>query len=392
MYDFLVVGAGISGATFARLAAEDGKSVLVVDKSKSYGGLCETYNDAETDIIVHKHGPHIFHTSDLRAWNFVNRFCNMIPFTNSPLAKTSEGLFNLPINMNTLNKLFGVTDPKEAELLMEGIVSNYEEEPKNFEQACKSKVGKKIFELFFKSYTEKQWHTSCENVPADVFSSRQPVRFTYNNNYFNDMYQGIPEDGYSDMIRMMLNHENITVSLDTEFSIKQNIFNAIARKIVYTGALDELFGYCEGYIRFNSLSFDTKVLDTSNFQGNAVINYCTSDVPYTRVTEHKFFNIYNDGFKSDKTVISFETPEVYRSGENIPMYPVAAGKETHDKYLKYLGDNIIPLGRLAEFKYLNMDQAIINAMEVYHKCTEASSDDSHIRDNFDDWFEQIFKD
>ena len=157
-------------------------------------------------------------------------------------------------------------------------------------------------------------------------------------------------------------------------------------------SFDSLFDYSEGYIRFNSLDFAHKVLDTNNFQGNAVINYCTSDVGYTRVTEHKFFNIHNKGFKSNKTIVTYEYPEVYRSGQNIPMYPVAAGKETHDKYLKYLGDKIIPLGRLAEFKYLNMDQAIINAMEVYHKCTRVSSDDNYVCDNFDDWFEAVFKD
>ena len=373
MYDYLIVGAGISGATFARVAAEDGKKVLVIDKSDVVGGLSKTITDKDTGIIVHKFGPHIFHTSSSKVWKFVNRFCNMMPFVNTPMAKVGDSIYNLPINMNTISRVFNITDPQEAIKFMENEVENYEDAPSNFEEACKSKVGTKLFEMFFKGYTEKQWHADCTNVPADVFSSRQPIRFTYNNNYFNDIYQGIPYEGYTEMITNMLCHENIDVALDTEYDINSNLFANIANKVVYTGTIDRLFNYCEGCIRYNSLNFENVILDINNFQGNAVVNYCDADIPYTRITEHKFFNTYNEAFNSDHTIITYETPQVYVVDKNVPMYPVAAGKNTYSKYLKYIPDNMILLGRLATFEYLNMDTAIERAMAAYD--TDSAKED-----------------
>lgn len=354
MYDYLVVGAGLFGAVFAYEANKRGKKCLVIDKRDHIGG--NVYTEEIEGIHVHKYGAHIFHTNSKAIWDYVNQFAEFNRFTNSPIANYKGELYNLPFNMNTFNKLWGVVTPDEAKLKIEeqrqaaGIT-----EPRNLEEQAISLVGTDIYEKLIKGYTEKQWGRSAKDLPSFIIK-RLPVRFTYDNNYFNDRYQGIPIGGYGTIIEKML--EGIEVKLNVDFFDRKEEWLHSAQKIVYTGMIDQYYNYAYGVLEYRSLQFETKVLhDTANYQGNAVVNYTDPETPYTRIIEHKHF----DFGTQDKTVITEEYPTEWKPGDE-PYYPINDDKnnEIYKKY-KALADSeqrIIFGGRLATYKYYDMHQVI----------------------------------
>lgn len=357
MYDYLIVGAGLYGSVFAYEAAKRGKKCLVIEKRSHIGGniYCEDING----INVHKYGAHIFHTSDEDVWNYVNQFIEFNRYTNSPIANYKEEIYNLPFNMNTFNKLWGVITPKEAKEKIEeqkreaGIT-----EPKNLEEQAISLVGTDIYEKLIKGYTEKQWGRLATELPAFIIK-RLPVRFTYDNNYFNDKYQGIPIGGYNVIVEKML--ENCDIRLNTDFFQNKEELEKIAKKIVYTGMIDEFYNYQYGILEYRSLKFETDVLDVENYQGNAVVNYTDRETPYTRVIEHKHFEFGTQ----EKTVITKEYPADWKQGDE-PYYPINNEKndELYKKY-KELADkeeNIIFGGRLGNYKYYDMHNVIAVAL------------------------------
>jgi UDP-galactopyranose mutase len=358
MYDYLVVGAGLFGAVFAHEASKRGKKCLVIDKRNHTGGniYCETIEG----IGVHKYGAHIFHTSDREVWDFVNQFVEFNRFTNSPMANFNGELYNLPFNMNTFNKLWGVTTPQEAydkieeQKTKEGIL-----EPKNLEEQGISLVGKDIYQKLIKGYTEKQWGRSATELPPFIIK-RLPVRFTYDNNYFNDLYQGIPCEGYNVLIDRLL--ENCEVRLNIDFFNNKQELEKISHKIVYTGMIDEFYNYAFGTLQYRSLMFETEVLDVPNYQGNAVVNYTDRETKYTRVIEHKHFEFGTQ----EKTVISKEYPIEWETGIE-PYYPIP-DERNNLLFLNYkeLADKeqrVIFGGRLADYKYYDMHQVIKVALE-----------------------------
>lgn len=358
-YDYLIVGAGLFGATFAQKAREAGKTVLVIDKRAHVGG--NIYTEDIAGIQVHKYGAHIFHTNDHRVWEYVNRFATFNRYTNSPMANYHGELYSLPFNMLTFNKMWGVVTPDEAKAKIEeqrresGIC-----EPQNLEEQAISLVGKDIYEKLVKGYTEKQWGRPCHALPAFIIK-RLPVRFTYDNNYFNALYQGIPTDGYTAMVEKML--EGIEVRLEVDYLENRDTYSKIAAKTVYTGAIDAYFDYCFGALNYRSIRFETEVLDTDNYQGNAVINYTDAETPYTRIIEHKHFV-----FGTQKgTVISREysqewTPEIE------PYYPVnnEANNALYEKYraLAEKEEKVIFGGRLGQYRYYDMDAVILSALDA----------------------------
>lgn len=353
MYDYLVVGAGLFGSIFAYEAAKRGKKVLVIDKRDHIGG--NIYCENIEDINVHKYGAHIFHTSDKEIWEYVNQFVEFNRYTNSPIANYYGEIYNLPFNMNTFNKLWGVITPQEAQEKIEqqrkdaGIV-----EPKNLEEQAISLVGTDIYEKLIKGYTEKQWGRSAAELPAFIIK-RLPVRFTYDNNYFNDTYQGIPIGGYNKIIEKML--ENCDIQLNTDFFEQREELEKISDKIVFTGMIDEFYNYKYGVLEYRSLRFENEVLDTENYQGNAVVNYTDRETPYTRIIEHKHFEYGTQ----DKTVITKEYPADWKKGDE-PYYPIVDEKNT-ELYSKYkeLADQeekILFGGRLADYKYYDMHHVI----------------------------------
>ena len=358
-YDYLIVGAGLFGATFAQKAREAGKTVLVIDKRAHVGG--NIYTEDIAGIQVHKYGAHIFHTNDHRVWEYVNRFAAFNRYTNSPMANYHGELYSLPFNMLTFNKMWGVVTPDEAKAKIEeqrresGIC-----EPQNLEEQAISLVGKDIYEKLVKGYTEKQWGRPCHALPAFIIK-RLPVRFTYDNNYFNALYQGIPTDGYTAMVEKML--EGIEVRLGVDYLENRDTYSKIAAKTVYTGAIDAYFDYCFGALNYRSIRFETEVLDTDNYQGNAVINYTDAETPYTRIIEHKHFV-----FGTQKgTVISREysqewTPEIE------PYYPVnnEANNALYEKYkaLAEKEEKVIFGGRLGQYRYYDMDAVILSALDT----------------------------
>lgn len=357
MYDYLIVGAGLYGSVFAYEATKRGKKCLVIEKRSHIGGniYCEDING----INVHKYGAHIFHTSDEDVWNYVNQFVEFNRYTNSPIANYKEEIYNLPFNMNTFNKLWGVITPKEAKEKIEeqkreaGIT-----EPKNLEEQAISLVGTDIYEKLIKGYTEKQWGRLATELPAFIIK-RLPVRFTYDNNYFNDKYQGIPIGGYNVIVEKML--ENCDIRLNTDFFQNKEELEKIAKKIVYTGMIDEFYNYQYGILEYRSLKFETDVLDVENYQGNAVVNYTDRETPYTRVIEHKHFEFGTQ----EKTVITKEYPADWKQGDE-PYYPINNEKndELYKKY-KELADkeeNIIFGGRLGDYKYYDMHNVIAVAL------------------------------
>lgn len=361
MYDYLIVGAGLYGSVFARCAADNGSKVLVIDKRSHTGGNC--YTESIEGINVHKYGAHIFHTNDDEVWEFLNRYVRFNRYTNSPIANYKGELYSLPFNMYTFNRMWGVVTPDQARAKIEeqrkeaGIT-----EPHNLEEQAISLVGRDIYEKLIKGYTMKQWGRPCNELPSSIIK-RLPVRFTYDNNYFNALYQGIPMGGYSKLFEALL--EGIDVKLDTDYKafIKDN--EGIAKHIVYTGALDEFFDYKLGHLNYRTVRFETEVLDTPNYQGNAVINYTDDETPYTRIIEHKFFEFGTQ----EKTVISREYSYEWKPGDE-PFYPVNDDRN-NGLYLKYkelAGETgIIFGGRMADYKYYDMDVTVRNAIDKFRE-------------------------
>ena len=352
-YDYLIVGAGLYGSIFAYEMNKKGKKCLVIDKRNHIGG--NIYTEEIEGINVHKYGAHIFHTSNKEVWEYINQFCEFNNYINSPIASYKGEIYNLPFNMNTFNKLWGVRTPKEAQEKIEeqkkehGIV-----EPKNLEEQAISLIGKDIYEKLIKGYTEKQWGRDAKKLPSFIIK-RLPVRFTYDNNYFNDRYQGIPIGGYTKIIEKML--EGIEVRLNSNFFDKREEYENIADKIVFTGMIDEYYNYCFGKLEYRSLRFETEILNEENYQGNAVVNYTEGEIPYTRIIEHKHFE-YG---QQEKTVITREYPSEWKEGDE-PYYPVN-NERNNELYLKYkeLADKekkVIFGGRLGEYKYYDMDKVI----------------------------------
>lgn len=372
-YDYLIVGAGLYGATFARQMKESGKKVLVIDKRPNIGG--NVYTENVEGINVHKYGAHIFHTNNKKVWDFVNRFATFNRFTNSPVANFHGELYSLPFNMYTFNKMWGVVTPREAAAKIEeqrkaaGI-----KEPENLEEQAISLVGTDIYEKLIKGYTEKQWGRPCTELPSFIIK-RLPVRFTFDNNYFNALYQGIPVGGYTKMVRNML--EGIEVKVNADYLKNKPEYDSMADHVVYTGPVDAYFGYKLGYLQYRSVKFETEVLDIPNFQGNAAVNYTDSETPWTRIIEHKWFEFGKDenGKDIQKTVISREYSSEWKPGDE-PYYPVN-DKKNSDLYQEYrkLADQenkVIFGGRLGEYKYYDMDKVIEEALKISSECIAAS--------------------
>lgn len=365
-YDYLIVGAGIYGASFAYMAKKAGNKVLVVDRRDTTGG--NLYCEEIEGINVHKYGAHIFHTSNKKVWDFVNSFVEFNRYTNSPIANYKGELYNLPFNMNTFHALWKVNTPDEAmakieEQKAEAVRALNGREPQNLEEQALTLVGKDIFEKLIKGYTEKQWGRKCSELPAFIIK-RLPVRLTFDNNYFRDKYQGIPEGGYNKLIDAML--DGIEVRLSTDFNKERESLEALADKIVYTGPIDEFYNYKFGKLEYRTVKFDTKVLDKESFQGNAVVNYTDAETPYTRIIEHKYFEFGTQ----PKTVISYEYPSEWSEGSE-PYYPVN-NERNENLYKQYaeLAKNeskYIFGGRLAEYKYYDMHQVIENVLNYWDK-------------------------
>lgn len=358
-YDYLIVGAGLFGATFAYEAKKRGKKCLVIDRRNHIGG--NVYCESIEGINVHKYGAHIFHTSYKQIWKYVNQFTEFNRYTNSPIANYKGDIYNLPFNMNTFNKLWGVVTPKEAiNRIEEQKKSSGIEEPKNLEEQAISLVGTDIYEKLIKGYTEKQWGRKATDLPAFIIK-RLPVRFTYDNNYFNDKYQGIPEGGYNVIVEKMLDGIDILLSKDY-FSDKENL-DISANKVVFTGMIDEYFNHKYGRLEYRSLVFDNEIIDIANYQGNAVVNYTDAETPYTRIIEHKHFEFGTQ----PKTVITKEYPAEWKPGDE-PYYPVNDDKNSklYQKYKKLANqiENAIFGGRLAEYKYYDMHHIIYHALET----------------------------
>ena len=357
MYDYLVVGAGLYGAVFAHLAKKREKTCLVIDKRHHVGG--NVYTEKLAGIQVHKYGAHIFHTNDKEVWLFINRFAEFNRYTNSPIANYRGEIYNLPFNMNTFYKLWGVVSPAEAQAIIEFQRMEIPE-PKNLEEQALSLVGRDIYEKLIKGYTEKQWGRPCDSLPAFIIK-RLPLRFTYDNNYVNAKYQGVPVGGYTGIIEKMLC--GCDVWLCTDYFTKRDYLDSLAKRVVYTGMLDEYFGFCFGRLLYRSLRFEHEVLANPNFQGNAVVNYTDYETPFTRIIEHKHFEF---GTQPD-TVITREYPKEYGPGDE-PYYPIndSVNNELYSKYreLADIEKNVVFGGRLADYKYYDMWQVVRNAMDA----------------------------
>ena len=365
-YDFLIVGSGLYGATFAYLAKKSGKKCLVIDKRPHSGGniFCEDVDG----IHVHKYGAHIFHTSNKKVWDFVNSFVSFNRYTNSPVANYHGKLFNLPFNMNTFYQMWGVTSPSQAkEKIEEQKKKAGIKEAKNLEEQAISLVGEDIYRSLVKEYTEKQWGRDCKELPAFIIK-RLPVRFTFDNNYFNDSYQGIPIGGYNKLTEGLL--EGIEVKTETDFFENREYFESIADKIVFTGKIDEYYNFCYGKLEYRTVRFETEELDVQNYQGNAVVNYTSHEVPWTRIIEHKHFEPENPAYSIEKTVISREYSTEWKEGME-SFYPINDEKNAA-LYAKYRDlaakeEKVIFGGRLAEYKYYDMDDVIEKVMKDAEK-------------------------
>ena len=363
-YDYLVVGSGLYGAVFAREAADRGKKVLVIDKRPNVAG--NIYTEKVEGIHVHKYGAHIFHTNDTKVWKYITRFAEFNRFTNSPVANYRGELYSLPFNMYTFNKMWGVVTPEEAaakieEQKKEACIT----EPKNLEEQAISLVGRDIFEKLIKGYTEKQWGRDCKDLPAFIIK-RLPVRLTFDNKYFNALYQGIPIGGYTQLVEHLL--EGIEVRLNTDYLEQKEALDRLAETVVYTGPIDAYFGYSLGALEYRSVRFETEVLDIPNFQGNAAVNYTDRETPWTRIIEHKWFEFGKDEQGQDlpKTVISREYSSEWKPGDE-PYYPVNDEKNgalyAEYKKLADAEQNVIFGGRLAEYRYYDMDAVIASALK-----------------------------
>lgn len=372
LYDYLIVGSGLFGATFAWKAQQAGKRCLVIDKRPHTGGnvYCETIEG----INVHKYGAHIFHTSNKEVWDFVNSLVPFNRYTNSPVAVAPDGRrYNLPFNMNTFYRMWGVATPDEAKAKIEEQRAAFLDdlrrqgmsEPRNLEEQAISLIGHDIYELLIKGYTEKQWGRPCTELPAFIIK-RLPVRFVYDNNYFNDAYQGIPIGGYNALVEKLL--DGVEVKTGVDFFADRVHWESVAEKIVFTGKIDEYYDYRFGRLEYRTVRFETEALDKPNWQGNAVVNYTSHEVPYTRIIEHKHFELFGDEvYKTPKTVISKEYSTEWRDGME-PFYPVNDARNTalYAKYhaLATQGPNVIFGGRLAEYKYYDMAPIIENALKI----------------------------
>lgn len=363
LYDYLVVGSGLYGAIFAHEAKIRGKSVLVVEKRSNIAG--NIYTENIEGINVHKYGAHIFHTNNIKVWKYITKFVEFNRFTNSPIANYKGELYSLPFNMYTFNKMWGVITPDEAKAKIDEQRKEITGEPQNLEEQAISLVGRDIFEKLIKGYTEKQWGRDCKELPPFIIK-RLPVRLTFDNNYFNALYQGIPIGGYTKIIEKLL--EGIEIRLNTDYLKYKEEFNNLAKKIIYTGPIDAYFDYKLGTLEYRSVRFETEVLDICNFQGNAAVNYTDKETPWTRIIEHKWFEFGKDleGKDLPKTVISREYSSEWKRGDE-PYYPVNDFKNNtlYEKY-KELADaekKVIFGGRLGEYKYYDMDATIAAALE-----------------------------
>lgn len=363
MYDYLIIGSGLFGSVFARQAADAGKKVLVIDKRPNIAG--NVYTEKVEGINFHKYGAHIFHTNNTEVWNYVNRFATFNRFTNSPVANYKGELYSMPFNMYTFNKMWGVVTPEEAAAKIEEQKKEITGEPQNLEEQAISLVGRDIYEKLVKGYTEKQWGRDCKELPAFIIK-RLPVRLTFDNNYFNALYQGIPVGGYTKLVENLL--EGIEVRLNEDYLEDKAKWNAMAEKVVYTGAIDAYFDYALGNLEYRSVRFENEILDVPNFQGNAAVNYTDKETPWTRIIEHKWFEFGKDENGNDlpKTIISKEYSSEWKPGDE-PYYPVN-DKKNGELYQKYKAlaekeENIIFGGRLGEYKYYDMDAVIASALE-----------------------------
>lgn len=367
MYDYLVVGSGLYGAIFACEANKKGKKVLVIDKRPNIGG--NIYTEKIEGINVHKYGAHIFHTNNKKVWEYVNKYATFNRFTNSPVANYKGELFSLPFNMYTFNKMWGVVTPEEAMAKIEEQRKEIKGEPTNLEEQAISLVGRNIYEKLIKGYTEKQWGRDCKDLPSFIIK-RLPVRLTFDNNYFNALYQGIPVGGYTKMIENML--DGIEVRLNIDYLENKEELDKLAEKVVYTGPIDAYFDYKLGYLEYRSVRFENELLDKPNFQGNAAVNYTDRETPWTRIIEHKWFEFGKDEKGNDlpKTYISREYSSEWKPGDE-PYYPVNDEKNSNlyaeYKELAEKEEKVIFGGRLGEYKYYDMDATVASVLD---KCEE----------------------
>lgn len=366
-YNYLIVGSGLYGATIAQQAKKAGKSVLVIDKRPNIGG--NIYTEKVEGINVHKYGAHIFHTNNKEVWDYVTSFVDFNRFTNSPVANYKGELYSMPFNMYTFNKMWGVMTPEEAAAKIEEQKKEITGEPKNLEEQAISLVGRDIYEKLVKGYTEKQWGRDCKDLPAFIIK-RLPVRLTFDNNYFNALYQGIPIGGYTKLIEKML--EGIEVRLNVDYLENKEELDKLAEKVIYTGPIDAYFDYKLGTLEYRSVRFENEILDKPNFQGNAAVNYTDRETPWTRIIEHKWFEFGKDENGNDlpKTVISREYSSEWKLGDE-PYYPVNDAKNStlYEQYkaLAEAEDNVIFGGRLGEYKYYDMDKTIEVALAAAKK-------------------------
>ena len=362
MYDYLIVGAGLYGAVCARELTDAGKNALVIDKRDHIAG--NVYTEKIEGINVHKYGAHIFHTNLSQVWNYVQRFASFNRFTNSPVANYKGELYSLPFNMYTFNKMWGVVTPEEAAAKIKEQRKEINGEPKNLEEQAISLIGRDIYEKLVKGYTEKQWGRPCNQLPSFIIK-RLPVRLTFDNNYFNAFYQGIPIGGYTKMVKNMLN--GIEVKLGEDYLQDKEKWDALAEKVIYTGPIDAFYGFSLGTLEYRSVRFENELLDIPNFQGNAAVNYTDAETPWTRIIEHKWFEFGKDEIGNDlpKTVISREYSSEWKPGDE-PYYPVNDEKNgklyTEYKKLADAEDKVYFGGRLGEYKYYDMDQVIAAAL------------------------------
>ena len=356
MYDYLIVGAGLFGAVFAHEMKKRGKQCLVIEKRNHIGG--NVYCEDIEGINVHKYGAHIFHTSNKATWEYVQQFAEFNNYINSPVARYKGEVYNLPFNMNTFSRMWNIASPREAKEIIDRQKQEIQKEPENLEEQAISLVGRDIYEKLVKGYTEKQWGRDCKELPAFIIK-RLPVRFTYDNNYFNDRFQGIPMGGYTKMVEKML--DGIEVRLGTDYLLDKEKWNQMAEKVVYTGPIDAYFDYCLGTLEYRSVRFETELLNQENYQGNAVVNYTEREIPYTRIIEHKHFEFGTQ----PKTVISREYPSEWKLGDE-PYYPVN-NEKNNGLYARYKAlaekeEKVIMGGRLGEYKYYDMDKVIESAL------------------------------
>lgn len=364
MTSYLVVGSGLFGSVFAEQMANNGNKVTVLEKRDHIAG--NIYTEEVSNIQVHKYGAHIFHTSNKKVWDYINQFADFNRFTNTPMAFSKSELYNLPFNMNTFYTLWGVKDPwKAKEKIAEQSKRYRSREPRNLEEQALSLVGRDIYEILIKEYTEKQWGRPCEKLPAFIIR-RLPVRFTFDNNYFDDLYQGIPVGGYTQIIERMLDHPNIEIKLMTDFLANKAEWFSKYEKVIYTGMIDEFYDYCFGELEYRSLAFEHEHFAHSNYQGNAVINYIDKTIPYTRIIEHKHFEFGDQ----KNTIITKEYPQKWYKGEE-PFYPINNEENQHiyHKYEKLSQENSQVLfgGRLGRYRYYDMHQVIDEALNLADK-------------------------